>query len=787
MKKNILEKLRTERLIFDGGTGTVLAGGGLSATEPPEVMNRRDPEAVKSLHIGYIKAGADIIKTNSFGINSLRYPDFEARLAEAVAIAREAVEESGREAYIALDIGPTGRMLEPLGDLGFEEAVEIFARNARLAEHLGADLVLIETMSDLYETKAALLAAKENTGLPVFVTCAFGADAKMMTGASPLSALAMLEGMGADAIGVNCSVGPRDMLPIVEQLCRASSTPVIVNPNAGLPTVRDGECVYDLSPIEFAELMGQMARLGAGVLGGCCGTTPEYISELCSAVRDIPYTPPRGKDITLVSSAQRAVELGRLPLIVGERINPTGKPRLKAALGEGDVSYILSEAIAEEDEGAHILDVNMGLADIDEREWLVRAVRELQAVTSLPLQLDTGKGEALAAAMRIYAGKPVVNSVNGSSESMETVFPTVKKYGGAVIALTMDDGGIPETVEGRVEIAERIVTVAESYGINKRELIFDPLTLTVASGSDNALVTLGTVRELKARGYKCALGVSNVSFGLPERDAINSAFFTEALWSGLDLAIVNPHSPYMMNAYYSYLALSGKDAGCIGYVRDVRKLSAGTATASAKATFADTVSLSYAVEKGLSDMARAECKRLLEVRDGLDIVNGEIIPALNRVGEGFEAKRLFLPNLLSSAEAASAAFGEIKAKAPETGKNGKSIVLATVKGDIHDIGKNIVKLIFESYGYRVIDLGRDVSPEAVLGALRDSGAPLVGLSALMTTTLPAMAQTAALIRRELPEVRVLVGGAVLTETYARSIGAYYAPDAISAVKLANTL
>ncbi len=787
MKRNILERLKTDRLIFDGGTGTVLQDRGLSAGEAPEVMNRRDPEAVKSLHIEYIKAGADIIKTNSFGINSLRYEDYEERLSEAVGIAKAAVRESGKDAYIAMDVGPTGRMLEPLGDLSFSRAVEVFGRNARLAEELGADLILIETMSDLYETKAALLGVKENTSLPVFVTCAFGSDGKLLTGATPAAALAMLEGMGADAIGVNCSVGPRELLPIVRELCSLSSTPIIVNPNAGLPTVKGGVTEYDVRPSEFASLMREMAALGAGLLGGCCGTTPEYIRELCSAVADIPYTSPAPKDITLVSSFARAQELGRSPVIVGERINPTGKPRLKAALREGNVSYILSEAIAEEDEGAHILDVNMGLADIDECQWLTRAVRELQAVTPLPLQLDTGNATALEAAMRIYCGKPVVNSVNGAKESIDRVFPLVKKYGGSVIALTMDDVGIPETVEGRVEIAERIARAADSYGINRKELIFDPLTMTVASGSDNALVTLGTVRELKRRGYKCALGVSNISFGLPERDAINSAFFTEALWSGLDLAIVNPHSPYMMNAYFSYLALSGKDSGCLGYVRDVRKL--GTEIHAAVEKKADTgaVSLAYAVEKGLSDMAKVECLKLLESESGLDIVNRHIIPALNRVGEGFEAKRLFLPNLLMSAEAASAAFAEIKARTPKAEDNGRRIVLATVKGDIHDIGKNIVKLIFESYGYRVTDLGRDVPPEAVLKALRDTGATLVGLSALMTTTLPAMAETAALVHRELPDVKVLVGGAVLTETYAKSIGAYYTPDAISAVKLADTL
>ncbi len=787
MKKKFVEKLGKERLFFDGGTGTVLQLCGLLPGEPPEVMNDRAPWEVKSLHIKYIRAGADIIKTNSFGINPLRYSDYERRLRSAVDIAKEAVRESGREAYVALDIGPSGRLIEPFGDLPFEDAVAAFKECGRLAEELGADLVLIETMSDLMEVKAALLGVKEGTSLPVIVTCAFGSDGRMTTGGTPAAALALIEGMGADAVGVNCSTGPREMLPIAEELCRLSSIPVVANPNAGLPTVKDGVTAYDVDQREFSAVMRAMAEAGVSVLGGCCGTTPEYISSLCDAVRDIPYTPPVEKDVTLVSSFARAVQLGKEPVIVGERINPTGKPKMKAALREGDVSYILSEAVAEEDEGAHILDVNMGLADIDERAWLVRAVRELQTVTPLPLQLDTGRCDALEGAIRIYGGKPIVNSVNGSQNSINSVLPLVKKYGAAVIALTMDESGIPDTVEGRVEIAERIVLAAESYGIRKRELIFDPLTLTVASGDNNALVTLGTVRELKRRGYKCALGVSNVSFGLPERDAINSAFFTEALWSRLDLAIVNPHSPSMMNAYYSYLALSGKDRGCIGYVRDVRAVGTAVSSVQKKSCIEEERSLGYAIERGFADMAEAECVRLLESKSALEVINGEIIPALNRVGDAFEGKRIFLPNLLSSAEAASRAFAEIKARQTRADVGGRAVLLATVKGDIHDIGKNIVKLMLESYGYKVVDLGRDVAPERVLEALRSSDADIVGLSALMTTTLPAMEQTVALIHREMPHVRVMVGGAVLTETYAESIGAYYAPDAISAVKLVEVL
>ena len=784
--RKITERIKTERLIFDGGTGTVLVKKGLLPGEPTEVMNTRARGEVLKLHLDYLAAGADIIKTNTFGINSLKCEDVERELTVALEIAREAVSLSGKEAYVAFDVGPTGRMLKPFGDLEFEDAVGIFANNMRLAEKLGADLILIETMSDILETKAAVLAAKESSTLPVFVTCAFGADGKLLTGASPEAVVAMLEGLGVDAIGMNCSVGPEYMLRILPQFTACSSTPIIVNPNAGLPEIVDGETVYSLDPDSFASFMKTACEMGAAVVGGCCGTTPEHISALRKAAADVPVSLPEKKDLTLVSSYTHAVRVGGVSKIVGERINPTGKPRLKEALRSGDVSYILSLALSEEEHGADILDVNVGLADINEREMMTRVVREIQAVSDLPLQIDTGKADVMESAMRIYSGKPLLNSVNGSRESINTVFPLVKKYGATVIALTMDEGGIPETAEGRVEIAERIAAEAERYGIDKKELVFDPLTLTVASGADNAKVTLEAVRMLKERGYKCTLGVSNVSFGLPERDVINSAFYTAALFAGLDLAIINPESEAMMNAYRSYMTLSANDEGCQRYVEYISgKTSAPVVEKAAKS---DTL-LGELIEKGLKSEAKAKTEALLSTRDALDIINNEIIPALDRVGRGFEEKRIYLPGLLMSAEAANAAFSVIREHTPASdANNGRKIVLATVKDDIHDIGKNIVKLIFESYGYEVIDLGRDVPTAHILWALRESGAELLGLSALMTTTLPSMEETVTRVREELPRVKIIVGGAVLTATYAGKIGAdFYAPDAISAVKYVDGL
>ena len=786
MDRRITFEMQNKRLFFDGGMGTLLQKSGLRPGEPSEAMNSRAREAVVSAHLAYLKAGANIIKTNTFGINSLKCDDVEGELALALDIAKEAVSLSSSDAYIAFDVGPTGRMLKPLGDLEFEDAVKIFAKNMCLADSLGADLILIETMSDLYETKAAVLAAKENSSLPIFVTCAFGQDGKLLTGASPEAVVAMLEALGVDAIGMNCSVGPENMLSLLPELLECSSTPIILNPNAGLPKMVGGETVYDLTPDEFAAIMTRACYMGATVVGGCCGTTPEHIASLVSSAKDAPVSIPAKKDITLVSSYTHAVRIGGVSKIVGERINPTGKPRLKEALRSGDVAHVLSLAVAQEEAGAHILDVNVGLADIDEKEMMCRVIKEVQAVTDLPLQIDSANFEVVEAALRIYSGKPLINSVNGSLQSMGTLFPLVSYYGGTLVALTMDEDGIPKTVEGRVAIAERIVNNAKLWGIDKKEIIFDPLTLTVASGKDNALVTLETVRQLKAKGYKCILGVSNVSFGLPERELINSAFYTATLFAGLDLAIINPESEAMMRAYRAFNALSANDDGCKEYVDYVT--AHGGAGKARDTAVKSELTLSEAVEKGLKADAKRIAESLMKSREHLDIINSEIIPALDKVGQGFENKTVYLPGLLASAEAANAAFSVIREAMPVAAHStDKKIVLATVKDDIHDIGKNIVKLIFESYGYEVIDLGRDVPTSHILYALRESGAGLLGLSALMTTTLPAMEEAVKAVKRELPHVRIMVGGAVLTKTYADMIGAdFYAPDAMAGVRFAES-
>lgn len=786
MDRRITFEMQNKRLFFDGGMGTLLQKSGLRPGEPSEAMNSRAREAVVSAHLAYLKAGANIIKTNTFGINSLKCDDVEGELALALDIAKEAVSLSSSDAYIAFDVGPTGRMLKPLGDLEFEDAVKIFAKNMCLADSLGADLILIETMSDLYETKAAVLAAKENSSLPIFVTCAFGQDGKLLTGASPEAVVAMLEALGVDAIGMNCSVGPENMLSLLPELLECSSTPIILNPNAGLPKMVGGETVYDLTPDEFAAIMTRACYMGATVVGGCCGTTPEHIASLVSSAKDAPVSIPAKKDITLVSSYTHAVRIGGVSKIVGERINPTGKPRLKEALRSGDVAHVLSLAVAQEEAGAHILDVNVGLADINEKEMMCRVIKEVQAVTDLPLQIDSANFEVVEAALRIYSGKPLINSVNGSLQSMGTLFPLVSYYGGTLVALTMDEDGIPKTVEGRVAIAERIVNNAKLWGIDKKEIIFDPLTLTVASGKDNALVTLETVRQLKAKGYKCILGVSNVSFGLPERELINSAFYTATLFAGLDLAIINPESEAMMRAYRAFNALSANDDGCKEYVDYVT--AHGGAGKARDTAVKSELTLSEAVEKGLKVDAKRIAESLMKSREHLDIINSEIIPALDKVGQGFENKTVYLPGLLASAEAANAAFSVIREAMPVAAHStDKKIVLATVKDDIHDIGKNIVKLIFESYGYEVIDLGRDVPTSHILYALRESGAGLLGLSALMTTTLPAMEEAVKAVKRELPHVRIMVGGAVLTKTYADMIGAdFYAPDAMAGVRFAES-
>lgn len=782
----ITEYIKNHVVVLDGGMGTLLQAKGLRAGENPEMWNITHPEIVTEIHRAYLDAGSNIICTNTFGANTLKFtmPELEEIVATAINNARSAIQVSDgdHDKWIALDIGPTGRMLKPLGELDFEDAVSIFAETVKLGVKYGADLIVVETMADSYETKAALLAAKENSHLPVFVSNAYGSDGKLMTGATPMAMVALLEGMGADAIGVNCSLGPKALVPVVEEYLKYSSTPVILKPNAGLPRIENGITVYDLSASEFAADCSNLVRMGVRAVGGCCGTTPEYISALVKEIKEISPKELSKKGVKLASSYTHAVEFGKRPLLIGERINPTGKPRFKEALLGGDIEYILREAVGEEEAGAHILDVNVGLPGVCEKDMLPTVIRRIQEITTLPLQIDTADPVALERSLRCYNGKAIVNSVNGKAESMAAVFPLVKKYGGVVVCLTLDEDGIPESAEKRFAIAKKIYDESQKYGIDSKDLIFDPLAMTVSTNKNAARETLLAVKMINDQlGCHTILGVSNVSFGMPNRDVLNASFLTLAMANGLTAAIINPHSEEIMKAYRSYLALSGFDLAVDEFIASVTKAGCSSDR--------DVNDLRHAIVKGLRDRTKVLANELIKSTDPLEIIGQYIVPALDEVGEGYEKKEIYLPGLLMSAEAAGVAFEVIKS-AMRDGENATkcSVVLATVKGDIHDIGKNIVKLLLENYGFNVTDLGKDVSPERIAEKAARLDAKIVGLSALMTTTLPAMEETIRLVRKHAPKCKIMVGGAVLTESYAKDIGAdFYGRDAMDAVRYAEQI
>lgn len=791
---NIKELLNKKRLYIDGGMGTLLQKRGLLAGELPENWNISHPDDITDIHLSYLKAGSNIITTNTFGANSIKFSNLKEIIPAAIKNAKRAIElfdGNKDECFIAFDVGPLGRMLEPLGDMPFEKAVEIFSESIRLGAESGADLIIIETMTDSYETKAALLAAKESCELPVFVTNAYDETGKLLTGASPKAMIALLEGMRADAIGINCSLGPHQMKEIAGEYIKYSSLPVIVSPNAGMPKKENGKTVFDVDAEEFSAVMKEIAEMGAAVLGGCCGTTPDYIRATVEKTKNLPFTPTEDKNLTLVSSYTHAVEIGNEPVLIGERINPTGKKRFKAALREGDINYILSEGISQQEKGVHILDVNVGLPEIDEDSMLVSSVKELQSVLDLPLQLDTAKKSSMEKAMRIYNGKPMVNSVNGKKEVMDEILPLVQKYGGVVVALTIDETGIPDTAEGRTEIARKIILECEKYGIDKKDVIVDPLAMAVSANDNSAKITLDSVKMIKETlGVRTSLGVSNVSFGLPSRETLNSYFLSLAFMNGLDCAIMNPFSDSMMGSYHTYMALMGKDKSCTEYIdffKDVT-LSTEKVKNEKKEGMENEDPLIRSIVKGLKQPAYNVALELSKVLDPLTIINEQIVPALDIVGKCFEEKTMYLPQLLMSAEAASRAFDAVKSVMKDSGlKETKKIILATVKGDIHDIGKNIVKVLLQNYGFTVIDLGKDVEPQAVLESARNEKADIVGLSALMTTTTEAMAETVKLINEQLPEVKTVVGGAVLTKEFAEQIGAsFYAKDAMETVRFAQS-
>lgn len=866
MRKNIMDRIGREWLFFDGGTGSILQEKGLQPGELPETWNLLHPECILDLHRGYLEVGADIYNTNTFGANRLKFPEnLDEIVTAAVKLAKEARTQAGRDedAYVALDIGPTGKLLAPMGDLSFDDAVDIFGEVVRIGAREGADLVLIETMNDSYEAKAAVLAAKENCDLPVFITCVFDGSGKMLTGGTPESVVAMLEGLGVDALGVNCSLGPAQMIPIVERLVKAAHVPVLVNPNAGLPKSVDGKTVYDVGPEEFAGYMKQIAALGAAAVGGCCGTTPDYIRAEIAAVRPLPLLPPQGRAQTVIASFSRTVEIGRAarPVIIGERINPTGKKRFKQALVDHDIDYIVDQGLQQEDAGADVLDVNVGTPEIDEVALLDEVVCRLQSVLALPLQIDTSNPEAMERALRHYNGKALINSVNGKQEVMAEVFPLVKKYGGVVVALALDEGGIPDNADDRIRIAEKIYATAAEYGIRREDIVIDGLCMTVSSDPRSALVTLETIRRIRDElGGSSILGVSNISFGLPARELINAYFFEMALQNGLSCAIINPNNQAMMQAYRAFCALTNQDenfqsfiSAYAGYKSPDKQVSdaltayktrvlnalgvsagdlqatgrplggsdsnagfgPGTAglssgnvssaganagsSGSGRAAGADDgrgpgalagkSRLVEAIERGMAKPAADATREALLTRNALDIINEDLVPALDVVGQGFEKGTVFLPQLLMAAEAAKAAFAVVKESMAGSAQDSKGrVILATVKGDIHDIGKNIVKILLENYGYDVIDLGKDVPPETIVETALRENIRLVGLSALMTTTVVNMEETIRQLHQQKPDCRIVVGGAVMTQDYADKIGAdCYGRDAMTTVRYADEL
>ncbi|MBQ9343886.1 MAG: homocysteine S-methyltransferase family protein [Kiritimatiellae bacterium] len=816
------------RLFFDGSTGTMLQARGLCPGELPELWNLSRPEEIVALHQSYLAVGANVLTTNTFGANRLHYgteaggPSLEEVVTAGVRLARRAIEASGRprdETFVALDIGPSGKMMAPLGDLAFEAAVELFAEVARIGAAAGADVVLVETMNDAYETKAALLAAKEATALPVIVSNTYDEGQALLSGTPPEAMVAMLEGLHADVISANCGLGPDRLLPVARRLLAAAHVPVLVSPNAGLPQLRDGRPTYPTSPAQFAEQMGQIADLGASLLGGCCGTTPDHIRELVQRVGQRGFVPADRRAAAhdaaapapaIITSYARAVPIGlpsSPPVLIGERINPTGRKAFQAALRAGDLSEALAEAASQKADGAQVLDVNMGVPGADEPALLLRAVTELQAITDLPLQIDTSDPAALALALRAYNGKPLVNSVNGKQASLDAVLPLVARYGGALVCLTLDESGIPASPCDRLAIALRIRDAAAEHGIPASELVFDPLAMSAGADPDAPQATLEALSLIRAHGLKTSLGVSNVSFGLPRRPLLNATFLTLAIRAGLDAAILNPHSLPLREALHAASALLRLDPGFAAYVAfaaahpapaaaappATRPAAASNASAGdVPAAPAAQPPLYAAIVSGLKPQATAEAKAALASRPPLEVINQLIIPALDQVGRDYEQRRAFIPQLMMAAEAAQAAFAVIQsalASSDATPRPRKyPIVLATVRGDIHDIGKNIVRTILENYDYEVIDLGRDVAPEAIVEAARTHHAPLVGLSALMTTTLPAMKETIALLHRELPHVKTCVGGAVLTAEYAAELHAdHYAPDAMDSVRYAESL
>lgn len=842
MKKNeILKLIENQTLFFDGGTGSVLQSLGLQPSELPEVWNITNPDKIVQLHYEYFLAGANIIKTNTFGANKNKFKDSEFSLEEIVSSAlnnakkaKEKIEDASSNSefknsphLIALDIGPLGKLLEPLGDLSFNEAVNLFSETIKIGLQNGADLILIETMNDCYEAKAGIIACKEvieNLGsefdVPIFVTTVYDESARSLTGTNIETMTTILESLGVDALGMNCSLGPMQMKNFINDFTQNTKLPIIVNPNAGLPRSENGKTVYDITPQDFANIVSEFISNGVSIVGGCCGTTPEHIKLLVKKLNEKNLINKNKIDFFInqktknesnknsntikICSNTKVVKIGKeeIPALIGERINPTGKKRFKQALRENDIQYILQEGIKQEENGCHILDVNVGLPEIDETKMMIDVIKELQSVTDLPLQIDTSNPDTMEQALRIYNGKALINSVNGKQEVMEQIFPLVKKYGGTVVALTLDETGIPETTEGRIKIAKKILDTAKKYGIDTNEIIFDPLTMAVSSDDKAGIETLKCVKILTEEfNAKTILGISNISFGLPQREILTSSFFTMALTNGLSCAIMNPNSTEIMKSYNCFCTLSGKDNQCTNYINFAENIlkqpvTQTNITQENKTTFNNSINLNsdtieYAIIKGLKEQTILKTKELLQTKTEIEIINENLIPALDIVGKAFEQKKIYLPQLLMSAEAVKAGFSIIKDNLISTGKEEEpkgEVVIATVKGDIHDIGKNIVKVLLENYSFKVYDLGKDVEPQEIVNICVEKNIKFVGLSALMTTTVPAMEETIRLLKDKCQDCKVCVGGAVLTQEYADMIGAdFYGKDALDTVKFAQKI
>ncbi|MHC1720491.1 MAG: homocysteine S-methyltransferase family protein [Clostridiaceae bacterium] len=782
------QRMQNEIVIFDGAMGTMLQDTGLKAGELPEVLNIRNKNKIIEIHKKYLDAGAMVVTTNTFGANEIKLKDsgvsVEAVVDAAVMNAKEAIGSG--DAYVALDIGPIGELLKPLGTLGFDRAYEIFRRQVVQGVKSGADAILIETMTDLYESKAAILAAKENSDLPVFFTMSFEEGGRTFTGCSAEAMVITARGLGVDALGLNCSLGPVEMKPLINRILEISDIPVMVQPNAGIPCMHNGKTEFRVTPEEFASYMREFAENGAAILGGCCGTTDSHIRLLSETLQGINVYKKVKSRISSVCTPIKVVNIDEVR-VIGERINPTGKKLFKEALKKGDMDYIMREAISQVEAGADILDVNVGLPEIDEEKMMVRVIEEIQSVLDVPLQIDSNNPKVIEKALRIYNGKAIVNSVNGEDEVLDQVLPLVKKYGAAVVGLTLDSKGIPATADERFRIAEKIVKKAESYGIHRSDVYIDCLTLTAAAQQKEVRETVKAVGLVKEKlGVKTVLGVSNVSFGLPNRGLLNRTFLAAALTAGLDLPIINPLDKGMTDVVNAFKTLWFQDKNCERYVELYKNEEAEPAIFTKEKNY---LTLSGIIEKGLKEEAAAATIKLLASKEPLDIINDCIIPALDLVGDRYEKGKIFLPQLIQSAETVRFAFGPIKEKleaVSQTGINKGRIVLATVKGDVHDIGKNIVKVLLESYGFDVIDLGKDVPKEDILQAVVKNDVKLVGLSALMTTTVSNMEDTISYLKAHCPECRIMAGGAVLTEAYAKSIRAdFYGKDAKESVSIAN--